>query len=109
MQLQKAQRPTRVEILTLTFKPDQVWFKKMRLINIQAAKTHLSRVVEQVVQGEDIVLAKAGKPMVRLVPYTKSGVRREPGAFKGQIWEAADCWDGDDDIAASIDRSGPLP
>jgi prevent-host-death family protein len=44
----------------------------MRTINIHAAKTHLSRLVEQAAAGEEIVIAKAGKPMARLAPLSGS-------------------------------------
>lgn len=64
----------------------------MKMINIQAAKTHLSRLVEDVVNGEEIILGKAGKPLVRLVPYTLTKGDRVGGQFRGQIWEADDCW-----------------
>jgi prevent-host-death family protein len=40
----------------------------MRIVNIHEAKTHLSRLVDRVVKGEPIVIAKAGKPMVKVVP-----------------------------------------
>lgn len=40
----------------------------MRTVNMHQAKTHLSRLVEEVHQGEEIVIAKAGKPFARLVP-----------------------------------------
>lgn len=77
------------------------------MINIQAAKTHLSRLVDEVGRGEEIVLAKAGKPLVRLVPYAAPGQPRKPGIFAGQAWEAPDCWAPDDGgIAASI--NGPM-
>lgn len=45
-------------------------------INIHAAKTHLSRLVEQAAAGEEIIIAKAGKPMARLVPLEPA--RRQP-------------------------------
>ncbi|HRQ88430.1 MAG TPA: type II toxin-antitoxin system prevent-host-death family antitoxin [Bacteroidia bacterium] len=77
----------------------------MKTINIQAAKTHLSRLVDEAAAGEEIVLAKAGKPLVRLVPFRASGIVRQGGQFAGQIFEAPDCWD-DDELAESID--GPL-
>lgn len=41
---------------------------KMRTVNILEAKTHLSRLVEQAAKGESFIIAKAGKPMVRVVP-----------------------------------------
>jgi prevent-host-death family protein len=84
-----------------------VWSGGVKVINIQAAKTHLSRIVDEVGSGEEIVLAKAGKPLVRLVPYAVPGQPRKSGLFAGQAWEAPDCWAPDDGgLDASID--GPL-
>lgn len=57
----------------------------MTTINLHAAKTHLSRLVEAAAAGEDIVIAKAGKPMVRLVPVAASGRRTGFGALRGKI------------------------
>jgi len=57
----------------------------MRVVNIHMAKTHLSRLVEEVARGEEIVIAKAGKPMARLVPLEAVGRRKELGLLKGQI------------------------
>jgi len=48
----------------------------MQTINIHEAKTQLSRLVEQAAAGEEIVIAKAGKPLARLVPYAVAS--REP-------------------------------
>ena len=79
----------------------------MKMVNIQAAKTHLSRLVEEAAGGTEIVLAKAGKPMVRLVPYFVPPKARTPGLLAGQGWEAADCWTaGEDLLAGSVE--GPL-
>lgn len=76
----------------------------MKTINIQAAKTHLSRLVEEAVAGEEIILAKAGKPLVRLVPYAPTRAARVGGQLAGQVWAAPDCWAPDDDVfAASIE------
>jgi len=73
------------------FRPDLVWFFYiMKLINIQAAKTHLSRIVEEVVAGQDVVLAKAGKPLVRLIPFATSRQPRTPGLFCAAASEPAD-------------------
>jgi prevent-host-death family protein len=79
----------------------------MRTINIQAAKTHLSRLVDAAAGGEEIVLAKAGKPLVRLIPYAAAKKPRIPGLLEGQGWEAPDCWMADETI---LDESveGPL-
>ncbi len=54
-------------------------------INLHAAKTSLSRLVDEAVAGEEIVIAKAGKPMVRLVPVARETRRRGFGADKGKI------------------------
>ena len=57
-----------------------------RTVNIHAAKTHLSRLVEQAASGEDVVIAKAGKPMVRLVPVGPGPTPRKGfGSLKGKI------------------------
>ena len=58
----------------------------MRQINIHEAKTHLSRLVEEAGAGEEIVIAKAGKPVARLVPLKPhSAPKRQPGRFEGRI------------------------
>lgn len=61
-------------------------------VNIHEAKTHLSRLVERVEAGEEITLARAGRPVARLVPYAKRQEPRPLGMWKGQIWLAPD-WD----------------
>jgi len=66
----------------------------MKIVNIQEAKTHLSKLVEQAARGEEIVVAKAGKPMVKLVPFIEKGKFRF-GLLAGQGFEAADCWKRD--------------
>jgi prevent-host-death family protein len=54
------------------------------VVNVHEAKTHLSRLLDRVAQGEEIVLAKAGKPYARLVPLDASP-KREPGLLRGRI------------------------
>ncbi len=77
----------------------------VKLINIQAAKTHLFRIVEEVVEGDDVVLAKSGKPMVRLVRYAQTREARQPGRLAGKSWEAPDCWQpGDSEMESSIEE-----
>jgi antitoxin (DNA-binding transcriptional repressor) of toxin-antitoxin stability system len=58
----------------------------MQKINIHAAKTNLSRLVEEAAKGNAFIIAKAGKPMVTVAPYTEP-VRpgRRIGFLKGQI------------------------
>lgn len=57
----------------------------MQTINIHEAKTNLSRLVEEVAAGGEIIIAKAGKPMARLVPLRVMPKRRQLGVFQGQL------------------------
>lgn len=57
----------------------------MMLVNIHQAKTHLSRILEKVALGEEIILAKAGRPVARIVPYTAPPQPRIPGNDAGRI------------------------
>jgi prevent-host-death family protein len=57
----------------------------MKTINIHAAKTHLSALVEEAAEGEEIVIAKAGKPVARLVALEKPDFRKTFGMLKGKI------------------------
>jgi prevent-host-death family protein len=63
---------------------------KHSTINIHEAKTHLSRLVDEVCKGKELILAKAGKPLVKLVPLEQSKPKRIPGFLKGKIKIAAD-------------------
>jgi prevent-host-death family protein len=56
-----------------------------RIVNLHAAKTHLSRLVDEAANGEEIVIAKAGRPIVRLVPAVAKSRRRGFGADRGKI------------------------
>lgn len=81
----------------------------MKTLNIQAAKTHLSRLVEEAAAGDDIIIAKAGKPMVKLVAI---GTQRQPrrlGFMKGKIWTAPDCWEPDLELARQMVAGALFP
>jgi prevent-host-death family protein len=54
-------------------------------VNIHQAKTHFSKLIERVRLGEEIVIAKAGQPVARLVPERRRRQPRQPGTGKGQI------------------------
>lgn len=60
------------------------------IVNMHDAKTHLSRLVELAAAGDDVVIAKAGRPIARLVPYRAERTPRTPGALKGALWMAED-------------------
>ncbi len=57
----------------------------MLTINIHEAKTHLSRFIEKAAVGEEIIIAKAGKPIAKLVPLHSLPSPRNLGMFKGQL------------------------
>ena len=64
----------------------------METVNVHAAKTHLSKLLERVERGEQIVIARAGKPIARLVP-ADAPPKLEPrksGGMEGLIWMADD-------------------
>ena len=56
----------------------------MRPVNIHAAKTHLSRLLEKAAAGEEVVIAKSGKPLAKLVPV-ESLPRRKLGLLAGSV------------------------
>ena len=56
----------------------------MPVVNVHEAKTHLSRLLVQAENGEEVVIARNGKPVARLSPVRKHG-KRQPDAFKGKI------------------------
>lgn len=62
------------------------------VVNIHEAKTHFSKLIERVRAGEEVVIAKAGHPVAKLVPIADGQGPRVPGALKGKIWLAED-WD----------------
>ena len=66
------------------------------------AKTHLSRLVERVEAGEEVVIARAGKPVAKLVPFSVRHEPRTPGGWEGRVRIAADFDDLPADIAAAF-------
>ncbi len=62
----------------------------MTTINIHEAKSTFSRLIENVLQGGDVTIAKAGKPVARLVPIKETKIFRKPGSLKGKIFIADD-------------------
>ncbi|MBX6422360.1 type II toxin-antitoxin system Phd/YefM family antitoxin [Thermosulfurimonas sp. F29] len=66
-------------------------------VNMHEAKSQLSRLVELVLKGEEVIIARAGKPVAKLVPYRKDR-RRVPGRLKGQIEIAPDFDDSSEGI-----------
>lgn len=77
----------------------------MAMVNIHEAKTQLSRLLERVLGGEEIIIAKAGVPIARIVPIEPSTEDRTPGADRGRV-EIADDFDAPlpDDILDRFER-----
>jgi prevent-host-death family protein len=59
----------------------------MQSFNIHEAKTHLSKLLEKVAAGEEVIISRAGKPVAKLVPIdAKQSGKRKLGLLKGKIW-----------------------
>ncbi len=67
-----------------------------KIVNVYDAKTHLSKLLDRVMGGEEIVIGKAGVPVARLVPIEHKSKKRQPGTAKGKI-------------KVSLDFDAPLP
>lgn len=57
----------------------------VKTVNIHEAKTHLSRLLDEVSHGEEVMIARAGRPIARLVPMTPIRPARTPGFLRGSI------------------------
>lgn len=79
----------------------------MESTNIHDAKTHLSRLVERAAAGEEIIIAKAGKPMAKLVPYRAEMAPRKPGYWRGKVRIHEDFDQLPEDVAASFRGERP--
>jgi prevent-host-death family protein len=75
----------------------------MKTVNIHAAKTQLSKLVEEAAAGEEIIIAKAGKPVARLMPLEKKkDIGKTLGMWKGKVWISDDF---DDPLPPEVLRS----
>jgi prevent-host-death family protein len=62
----------------------------MAQFNVAEAKARFSELVQKAVSGEEVVIAKDNRPLLRLVPLAASGVKRKPGSARGRVWMAPD-------------------
>lgn len=76
------------------------------IINMHQAKSSLSRLVERALAGEEVIIARNGEPLVKLVPVPKQKQPRVPGKYKGQIWIGPDFEFTDEEITELFE--GPL-
>jgi prevent-host-death family protein len=58
--------------------------------SITDAKTRFSELIQKAIAGEEVIIAKDNKPVVKVVPIVTPGRKRVPGSAKGRIWMAAD-------------------
>ena len=80
----------------------------MDTINLYEAKTNLSSLVDRAANGEEIVIAKAGRPMARLVPLERRTAPRPLGLLAGQVWVGDDFDDPlPDDLQRAFDGLDP--
>jgi prevent-host-death family protein len=70
--------------------------------NVSEAKAELSALLVLVENGEDVVIARAGKPVARLTKIERRLEPRKPGALKGHIWISADFDDPDEELERLI-------
>ena len=70
----------------------------MQMLNIHDAKTHLSQLIHRAIAGEEIIIGKAGTPLVTLVPFRTKAGKRKGGQWNGRVFVAEDF----DDLPAAL-------
>lgn len=95
----------------LVFQQKWTNLANMKQVNIHQAKTQLSQLLADVENGEVVVIARAGKPIARLVAETaERKVYRQPGAWKGQVFYTDEDWKaGDAEILEMFEESINAP
>jgi prevent-host-death family protein len=78
-------------------------------VNIYEAKTRLSQLVDQAAAGEDVIIARNGRPVARLVPIQRQPERRVPGSLRGKIWMAPDFDETDPGIIEAMENGPVFP
>ncbi len=76
---------------------------KERVVNVYEAKTHLSQLLQEVDSGKEIIIARAGRPAARLIPFVETQILRKPGAWKNQVTIAPDFDDLPEDLASGFE------
>lgn len=67
-------------------------------VNVYEAKTQLSKLLQQVEAGDEIVIARHGKPVARLVPLQRTAAPRQLGLLRGKIWMSPDFDEPDQEL-----------
>ena len=83
----------------------------MNVINMHQAKSQLSKLVKRAMAGEEVIIGKAGEPMVKLTAFQIKPPKRKPGGWEGKIWIAPDFDDDDPEIIKMFygDDDAPAP
>lgn len=81
----------------------------MKQVNMHEAKSQLSRLGKLAWEGEEIVIAKAGEPYLRLEPYRKRLKERQFGGYERQFWMSPDFDEPDEEIMDLIENSNIFP
>jgi prevent-host-death family protein len=79
----------------------------MVIRNISEAKAELSALIAMVQQGNEVILARSGKPVAKIVPYGGQAQPRVPGSMEGEIWIAPDFDELPEDMAEAFGMSVP--
>ena len=77
----------------------------VRLVNTHEAKSRLSELIREAEEGVEVIIARNGHPVVRLVPWRPERPARVPGAWAGQVRGSDDAVASDDEIVAQFDDS----
>lgn len=80
------------------------------IVNVHAAKTHLSKLLERAENGEEVIIARAGKPVARLTPVAPVATQEYGGwigSLQGKAWIADDAFETDDELI-DLMQNGPI-
>lgn len=81
----------------------------MKKVNMHEAKSQLSRLGKLAWAGEEVVIAKAGEPYLRLEPYRDRLEERQLGGLEGKIWMSPDFDDPDEELMGLLENSKIFP
>jgi prevent-host-death family protein len=88
---------------------DLVHYGAVMEVNIHEAKTHFSKLLQRVAAGEEVIIARAGVPVAKIVPVEAAPAKRQLGLYRGQIWMADDFDTLPDDLMAAFYGEEPAP
>jgi len=74
----------------------------MTRVNVAEAKARLCELVKKAMMGEEVIIARDNKPLLRLVPLEPPAKRRQPGSAKGQVWTSPDFDEMPEDFAEYV-------